>query len=476
MIRNFLDQNKKRRLTVFVVGDCMVDEYYSVSANRISPEFPIQVLRSDSGPPLAVPGGAANVAHQFKHFNVDCHLFGCLNDYAREVYARFPFQVHSVNGKTVPIKRRLYDGNHPLTRWDIEDTTYGIEMSQVTDEFVSLFQEQTKKTKPDFVIFADYNKGLFHQDVAAKLIQICRENHIRTIVDPKEEMGKWKGCTYFKPNAKEAKAMTVSGMLWSQILEIKQQTECEAVIVTQSGEGVHIYNGSGTEISDRNYQFIEGKERFEVQSVIGAGDCFSAFLAMGLCHFNNIENAVKLAYDAGCIYVQNRYNTPINRFDLIRYRDAVGAKVIDVKDLPDLTGKDVVVTNGCFDLLHAGHVELLNWAKAHGDVLIVAVNDDESVQRLKGEFRPINSIDKRLKLLSNLQCVDFVFPFKEDTPQEIYQQIADQIGQFRFLVKGGDYVADDVVGRDLATEVAIFPTVVGLSTTNILEKVKCTHS
>jgi D-beta-D-heptose 7-phosphate kinase/D-beta-D-heptose 1-phosphate adenosyltransferase len=202
------------------------------------------------------------------------------------------------------------------------------------------------------------------------------------------------------------------------------------------------------------------QKKIEAISVIGAGDCFVAFLALALgCGFDIAESA-EIAFEAGAVYVQRKYNKPVSPSDLIS-----SSKKVDVSLLRKMDCK-LVFTNGCFDILHVGHLELLRKAKTFGDKLVVAVNSDESIQRLKGDGRPINCLEDRMEMLASLEFVDFVVSFEEDTPYNLIQEIMPEV-----LVKGKDWNGN-VVGSDLVKQVEIVEMIPGRSTTKIIEKVK----
>lgn len=455
MIEKFLTCNKEKRLKIGILGDAVVDEYFAVKVSRISPEFPIQVLHSTKDQPeKALPGGAANVAYQTKHFNVDCQLFCLCTQYSESIFQKAGLQTNCEYVNSVPIKRRFYDGNYALTRWDVEDSTYHI--PEAARE--RLFEKFCKflETGPDIVILSDYNKGLFTPDFCHRVVKKCKKYNVKTIVDPKKgPVEKWRGCTYFKPNNKEAADLTGYFDWRDQANYLSTHLGCENVLITHGGEGVR-------GIARGLQFFYDVNLNLEAQSVIGAGDCFSASLAMALSYGFSPQEAVRLAFAAGAVYVKAKYNQPITPYDLCKHFDPIRAKYLE----PQLFGK-VVFTNGCLDVLHFAHIKLLEYAKAQGDCLVVGINSDESVRRLKGNTRPINPLIHRMHMLASLQMVDFVIPFEEDDPY----QLIKRLGKVDVLVKGGDYTADKIIGADLVKEVKISPFVDGLSTTNLIKKI-----
>lgn len=465
-IKEFFNRCQETKPRIAVIGDCMIDEYYRVDANRVSPEHPIPVLFSDTcEPTISVPGGAANVCCQFKHFPFDVNYYGFLDKKASEVCTKEGIKKrgwHLEGGHYVPRKKRFYQDQFPLCRWDVEQENYGIKnISKLTlwQKTVSeLFrQDMEKHGHPSVIIFSDYGKGLFENEAFNISSYTQDSDEIITIVDPKKgPIDKWKGCGVFKPNAKEA--CSLSGLKdWKEQCKFFQsQLGCQAIVITQGGDGVV---GS---VMGRLFEYRPTRKIYP-DSVIGAGDCFIAFLAMALSHSMDIKDAVEIAYEAGAVYVQRKYNEPVSQHELLARVDPEAAKL---RMPPTDRNYKLVFTNGCFDIMHEGHLSILRRAKEHGDKLIVAVNSDESIKRLKGNSRPIIPLKERMKLLAGLQCVDFVVSFDEDTPYELIKEINPDI-----LVKGQDWEGK-IVGSDIVKETIALPLIDGLSTSSIIEKIR----
>jgi len=451
-LQSFLQKNRQRRLDIHVLGDAMVDEYYEVKVNRISPEFPMPIMLSSEDKPIKRPGGAANVAYQFKHFNASVSLFCFPDEKAEKV-----FKEHKVDRwgslvdvrTTLPVKRRFLDDGIQITRHDIESPLCGVSEDIIDFYTESLCQEISKrKMNPDVVILSDYNKGFFHGDEGSILGQY--HNSI-TIVDPKKgPLRKWRGCSIFKPNAKEAFDLSGKTKWKEQAKYFQNELECESVVITDGGRkvsGVH---------KDKFFCFTPDKQ-VEVESVIGAGDTFCVFLAMAVGHGFSVPEASEIAWNAGAVYVQNKMNRPIVPAEIS------ANNIVCPEDLASRDFK-LVFTNGCFDLLHEGHLQTLRFAREKGDKLVVALNSDESIKRLKGDDRPIKPLDQRMAVVAALEMVDFVVSFEEDTPLEVIKKIKPDV-----LVKGDGYCIDNVVGADVVSEVFIAPSVEGLSTTGFLK-------
>jgi D-beta-D-heptose 7-phosphate kinase/D-beta-D-heptose 1-phosphate adenosyltransferase len=445
-----LKSQKKPR--VLVVGDCMLDEYYQVTVSRISPESPnVAVMVSGDGHAEAVrPGGAGNVCCQFRPFGVRCDFLGFVDGDASAYLSQAG--VHSSDSLGVlhvPRKKRFFHGQTQVgNRWDVELPNYGL-----TPDALKAMQRKLWETlvtiRDDYDVFilSDYDKGVFANTsmtahLAGKL----------TIVDPKKgPLNKWKGATVIKPNTQEAVALTGKTHWHCQCRGIAEETSCRAVVITNGSSGVYVND------RDSLTQYVP-TSKLVANSVIGAGDSFAATLAVAMALGMGAREASEVAYHAGAIYVQGQHNSPVTMTQL-----ASQSKYALPDELAKVGGR-LVFTNGCFDILHAGHVETLRASRAMGDSLVVAVNSDEGIRRLKGPTRPVNGLADRMKLLAALECVDYVVSFDEDTPLELIKKIRPAV-----VAKGGDYKPEEVVGYGLA-EIFIAPLVNDRSTTGLIKK------
>jgi D-beta-D-heptose 7-phosphate kinase/D-beta-D-heptose 1-phosphate adenosyltransferase len=459
-VMDLLEADREEKpLKVAIIGDSVIDEYFYVTANRVSPEFPIPVMRSDTArPTMTLPGAAGNVASQFRPWNVDTRLYTLLDKKLQGVlgksgsnFSRSAFM--NTDGR-VPVKKRLYQGNFPLCRWDVEQYNYGLNDVDIKDARERLYESYMGGPKPDVAVFSDYNKGLFSPD-----INWVGGHKCATIVDPKSgPLEKWTGCDVFKPNAKEARDL--SGYTdWKKQADFFQRNlGCKAVVITEGGTGVcGIYKG-------KHFEY-RPDDVCPAESVIGAGDCFLAFLAMTVLRMN-FQDAVRVAWQAGAVYVGRKHNRPVQPQELLRYVNPTMAKYVTADFLRD-RDFPITLTNGCFDLLHSGHIALLRYCKSVGHKVVVAVNSDESVAGIKGPGRPVVPVIQRMEALANLEVVDYVTMFTEPTPKALIDMVLPEV-----LVKGGDYKPEEVVGADSAEEVKIFPLASGLSTTSLIEKIK----
>ncbi len=455
----FLQKNLEKRLRIAIIGDCMLDEYYQVKIERISPEGPFPIALSQSVIPHMVrPGGAGNVAYQFKNFNADVYLFGFLDKDAEKVYKEAGIDTRNCTRiDAIPRKRRFYDGETQYHfRWDIEDT-------KADPAALKSFQKETVKKikalgKIDAIICSDYAKGVF---TSTSFLGSLRGTPI--IVDPKKDWKKWKNiATIFKPNSEETRRFVPQngtekeGAYFKRACkEMQKELRTKGVIVTRGGNAV-----VGIEKT-----FFEYKPTQKVSpaSIIGAGDCFMALTALCIGHEFSLRKSAEVAYEGTSLSVQKKMNDPLSPVEMQK-----ASKFIVHKETLRNRKYKLVFTNGCFDILHVGHLELLNFARSKGDKLIVAVNSDASVRRLPGKSgRPIVALEERMQILAGLECVDYVISFDENTPIELIRELHPDV-----LVKGGDYTRSTVVGEKLVKDVVICPFIEGRSTTKIIEKIK----
>jgi D-beta-D-heptose 7-phosphate kinase/D-beta-D-heptose 1-phosphate adenosyltransferase len=456
-IKKFLKLIEAKRLKVAVVGDAFVDQYFKVDEIKMSPEFPIPVLKRETEyASYYMPGGAGNLALQFKHFPVDVNLLTMLDSDATICYKSFGFKVDNCidfRGR-VPRKKRYYHNGFPVIRIDVEEKDHGLE-KRIADKARNEICYKAGSLEEEIVLFSDYDKGVFDG-------RPLSEYKIKgmTIVDPKKgPLEKWYGCTIIKPNAKEAEELTGEDKWQKQCDVIMDKTNCAMVVITHNKFGVVGKCGG-------NY-FEYRPKTGPVHCVIGAGDCYLAFLAMAIGVGMEFIEAAELACDVSSIYVQSRstsygqgyHSDPIQKCHLVPVKDKFA--------YPLKNNGVMVFANGCFDLLHAGHIDLLTKAKALGDVLVVGVNSDESIRKIKGVNRPIIPLQQRMQMLAALEAVDHVIPFEDEIPLDLIRELTPNI-----LVKGVDWVHKEIIGADLVDEVVIIPFSVDVSTSKIEQKIQ----
>lgn len=450
----FLDKVKKTDLDIAIIGDAMVDEYRQVDIKGISPEFPIPVMRAH-GESRLLPGGAANVAYQFAGFGKKAPLYAFVDSEASTVLGQCGVDLnpsHEIPTR-IPRKQRFYCGDFPLTRLDMEQDGYGLVPEVLCQTANVLFRSLL-----DYrcVIFSDYDKGVLRYATP----ELIRRFPI-SIVDPKNgNLERWRGCTVFKPN--EAEALRLSGK--KCVVEAGKYLSSflgSSVVITQAGKGVMV--------------FCEGRDPVVVappsrlgrpESVIGAGDCFVAFLAMSLCCGFDLLESVEIAFRAGTIYVRSKHNEPLSPRRFLADVDPLASKVIAEEDIPRIFSQRdyrLVFTNGCYDMLHRGHVHGFQHVQSKGR-LIVAVNDDESVRGLK-PGRPVQSLEERLEMVASCQFVDFVIPFSDPTPERLIRLIMPDA-----VAKGEEYAESEIVGFGIAPEIIRIPMLKGFSTSSLLDR------
>lgn len=464
IFEKLIKKNIERKIKVICIGDSVLDIYKHGDMQKISQEFPIPILYSLNKNEFLFAGGCSNVANQFSLFESEVFLITFLDNKLKEVILNCRIKSGysvNLNHGFVPQKIRYYSNNYPVFRHDIESPFYGEKSLEVLKKLaMKNFDKVVLKQNIDVVILSDYNKGFWDYDLAQHVIKRCKELNIITIVDPKlAPLDKWEYCNIFKLNSKEAFSLTGGKTCPMEQVDILQKKiGCDAIIVTNSGFGFY---GKSNEY----FEYKQENLSKEVNSTIGAGDFYNSALALFLSHNIGLFDACVMAFKGGLEYVKKRYNEPIGLYEIYKQFDSIRCKIIDIDKLikfKDKGEEKFTFSNGCFDGgLTLGHIECLKYAKSLGHKLVVGINSDNSVKRLKGKTRPIFKLDERMKIVAALECVDFVVSFEEDTPLEVIKKIKPE-----FVVKGGDdYRAEDVVGFGLA-EVVICPTYNCLSTTD----------
>lgn len=480
--------------TVFVVGDLLLDCYIQGSVSRLSPEAPVPVVLE--GERRYVLGGAANVAANISSLGARAVLCGRLgrdSDGAqfREICHAQGIETHSLfESETLPTirKTRILAGYQQLVRIDREKVA-PLTVSE-EQKVVLQFERFLTQSGHKALVLSDYGKGVLSHQLCRKLIDIARSQKIPVVTDPKSnDLSRYQGSTLIKPNLKEGRELL---RVWESGLSLHHFDEevdaiCEtvgrlaaadAVVLSLSEHGVAL-----KESKSKNTKRIASRA-LQVADVSGAGDTMVAFLAMAVAVGASFFSATEIA-NAGAALVCAKLGTAtLTMSELLQsltsFASTAGRpspKIMSAESLPALAqtlhrnGRRIVFTNGCFDLLHMGHVDLLERARALGDVLVVGLNTDESIRRLKGSQRPVQTFESRARVLAGLAAVDFVVGFADDTPIDLIQLLAPQI-----LVKGGDYSVESVVGAEFVMSrggrVEILPLIAGHSTTGLVEKAR----
>ena len=460
---------------VLVIGDVMLDRYWHGGTSRISPEAPVPVVKVDQIEDR--PGGAGNVALNIAALGAGASLVSVVgNDEAgvslssrlESVGIHTDFQI-SVDKPTIT-KLRVISRHQQLLRMDFEQS---FSESDSAD-----FVEKAEKLLPNMgaVILSDYAKGTLQN--TQQLIQIARKNNVPVLVDPKgTDFERYRGATLLTPNLNEFEEIVGHCEHESELVEkgteLMLSLDLSALLVTRGEHGMTLLRPNQPEFH------LPARAR-EVFDVTGAGDTVISVLASSLAAGAELPEAVALANLAAGIVVGKLGTATISGPELRRaIQTEQGSErgvmteeqlVIALEDAR-IHGEKIVFTNGCFDIIHAGHVGYLEDARGLGDRLVVAINSDASVKRLKGEERPINPVDRRMAVLSGLESVDWVLSFEDDTPERLLQLLQPDI-----VAKGGDYSAEQVVGWEIVKayggEVKVLSFFDDCSTTAIVEKIK----
>ena len=464
---------------IICVGDLMLDRYVYGSVGRVSPEAPVPVLRKSHS--TEVPGGAGNVARNLSALGVHTIMIGCIGDddagthltELLEVDPLISCQLVRTGSTPTVIKTRFIAGTQQLLRVDTEDDRP--DLADASSEIGKLVTDAARTAA--LIIVSDYAKGAVNPIVFGACINAARDNGIPVLVDPKsKDFSIYTGADLIKPNASELAAASGLPTASDSDVETALGTLADSLpgtrlVVTRAGKGMSWYEGTKT-------FHMKGEAR-QVFDVSGAGDTSMAALAAAIAAGAELKDAVALAIAASGIVVGKVGTATVSVAELQRALSAgeapQSAGLLPRTDAAELatrwraSGLRVGFTNGCFDILHPGHLRVLRQARAQCDRLIVAINTDASVKRLKGESRPVNPEQDRAELLSGIAGVDAVTSFDEDTPAELIEALKPDV-----LVKGGDYKADEIVGADTVRarggEVVIVPLLEGRSTTNIIER------
>ena len=466
-----------KKPTILVIGDLMIDHYLWGSCDRISPEAPVQIV--DVKKESLVLGGAGNVINNLRAMNSNVDVISVIgkDDVANELKTLLnQIEVSSEmliveNSRKTSKKSRLIASQQQVLRYDVESVE---DISQNSEkEIIEKLSINIKKY--DSIILSDYGKGVLTTNLTKTIIKIANENKIKVLVDPKgKDYSKYRGAYTLTPNKKEAIEATNieikdNSSLELAIKQIKQSCDLEVALITLGENGIALFD------YDLKIQPTVAKE---VYDVTGAGDTVIASIAFALANNLNIQEAVNFANLAAGVVVSKLGSATVTLDEIYEYESSLhksnsSSHIKTFAEIEKLAkdfhkkNKKIVFTNGCFDILHVGHVKYLEIAKSYGDILIVGVNSNDSVQKLKGINRPINTQEDRAYILASLESVDYVVIFEEETPYELIKLI-----QPHTLVKGGDYEGKDVVGQDIVNELKLVQFVDGKSTTKIIQRIQ----
>ena len=468
---------KRKTPSLLVVGDLMIDHYLWGSCERISPEAPVQVVKI--GSETTVLGGAGNVINNLyslgAHVDIlsvigECSASSELINLLKDIDIDTQYLVVEKNRITSK-KSRIIAAQQQVVRYDRESS------NQISNDSQKTIFKFFKKiiNNYDVILLSDYGKGVLTFELTQSIIKLANKLEKKVLIDPKGlNYSKYKGAYLLTPNKKEASEATqisIDGIesLTETITTIKKQCDLTISIITLSEEGVAIFD---------NKLRIHPTKAIEVFDVTGAGDTILASLGFALASNKKIDEAIKFANLASGVVVGKIGSATASLDEIIDYENSLNKSSSDeyIKTWAEIShlvnklkkkDKRIIFTNGCFDILHLGHIKYLEKSKDFGDILIIGLNSDDSVRRLKGNNRPINSQIDRAYILASLEVVDYVVIFEQDTPYDLIKLIKPDL-----LVKGGDYEGKEVVGQDIVKELKLINFIDDKSTSKIIKRIQ----
>jgi len=475
-----IDKIRKHTPHIAVIGDLMIDHYIWGEAHRISPEAPVQVVSTSKETMLL--GGAGNVINNLHSLDTKVSIFSVVGEdkNAQELKDLLlktnPNKVCLVEekGRDTTKKSRIIASNQQMIRYDRESTSNILLASQ----FKLLESLKKEFFYYDVILLSDYGKGLLTPTLTQDIINLAKEFNKPILIDPKGvDYSKYKGATLLTPNKKEASLATKieikdTSSLKEAGFKLKKELELDSMIITLSEDGIGVF--------EKDLTIIPTVAK-EVYDVTGAGDTVLASLGVAIASGCTLKEASSFANKAGAVVVAKVGSATVTLNEIEEYEHSLnkGQAQSKIKDFTQISRiakrlkeqkRKIIFTNGCFDILHRGHASYLEQAKGLGDILILGLNSDESIKRLKGESRPINTLEDRAFVIGALESIDYVVPFTQDTPYELIKLIMPDI-----VVKGADYKDKEVIGSDIAKEVVLIAFVEGQSTSNIIKKIEDTQ-
>ena len=460
---------------LLIVGDIMLDRYWYGPTSRISPEAPVPVVRVDESEDR--PGGAANVALNIASLGAHVCLSGlvCRDDNAERLasalsQAGITTHFHVSDDVPTITKLRVMSRNQQLIRLDFESPASAVDATPLAERVTEALPDA------DLMILSDYGKGSLNN--IEQLIALGRQHGKRVLIDPKgNDYSRYKGASIITPNLSEFEAVvgpcTDDDDMITKGERLRKELGLEALLITLSERGMMLIRANEAPLHLPTHAQ-------SVYDVTGAGDTVIGVLGLVLAAGQPLPTAMWLANLAAGVVVAKAGTATLTVAELHEAIQDAGQSsssdssldaVIRQVRAAQARGERVVMTNGCFDILHSGHVGYLEEARQQGDRLIVAVNDDASVARLKGPTRPVNTVDRRMRVLGALASVDWVIPFSEDTPQTLIETILPDV-----LVKGGDYNVEEIAGHEAVLanggEVKVLGFEEGVSTSALINAIQ----
>ena len=463
---------------ILVIGDLMIDHYLWGTSQRISPEAPVPVVKINQE--TSVLGGAGNVINNLNALGAKIDVISVIGDCnasSELILLLNKLCIDTTNiikesGRILSKKSRLISSQLQVARYDQESTD---EISTLSQKSLISIMADKIGSNYDCILLSDYGKGILTEALTQKIIKLAKKNSIKVLVDPKgHNYSKYKGAFLLTPNKKEASDATKIEIiddesLLKAISLLKNKYKLDFSLITLSENGIAIYD-------DELRKYASSSK--EVFDVTGAGDTVLASLGFAISCGLNIDEAVKFSNLAAGVVVGKigsatatvneiiKYDSKLNKSSSNKYIKNLSEIITISKDLR-LSNQKIIFTNGCFDLLHVGHIKYLEQAKRFGDILIIGLNSDRSVKKLKGPGRPINSQDDRALLLAALESVDYVVIFNDETPYNLINSIKPHT-----LVKGGDYEDKKVAGQEIVDELKIVKFIKGRSTTKTIQTIQ----
>jgi len=461
------------RKKIAVIGDFMLDHYFYGEAKRLSPEAPVPVVLVKEEKYLL--GGAGNVVRNIRGFGAEIYAFGIIGEDQEgskiiDLLINEGVSVDNIfqsNSHTTTLKSRIVVDGHQIVRVDKEkliESSLNLQ-KLVIDNLISIIHEV------DVLVLSDYGKGMLNDNLLREIIDLCNSKGVKVLVDPKgKDFTKYQGAYLVTPNKLEAILATGVEIfdkmtIKTALTRLKDILQNESQIITLGSEGIAM-------LRDEEFSVFPALSK-DVIDVTGAGDTVIASLAFQLALGKNLEESIIFSNKAASIVVQKKGSAVVTleEIEKLSIKDSFMKVFKNIDDFEEIYNeiridRKVVFTNGCFDILHSGHVKYLKEAKLNGDLLIIGLNSDSSVRSIKGPKRPVNDQVDRAIILSALEFVDYIVIFNEETPINLLKKLKPDI-----LVKGSDYNIQNVIGREFATKTILIPFVDGKSTSEIIKKI-----
>lgn len=468
--------NIKSNPNILVVGDLMVDQYLWGTSDRISPEAPVQIVDIDKE--TSVLGGAGNVINNLHALGAKVDIMSVIGNcpsskLLKRLLARIKIDSKFLvieNNRILSKKSRIISGKQQVARFDCESS------DEISAESQKILLKNFKKNVKhyDVLVLSDYNKGVLTKKISQSLISIANKLNKKVLVDPKgHDLSKYKGAYLITPNKIEASNLSNISInddlsLKAAIKYIKKHANLNVSIITLGHKGIAVFDKKLT---------LHPTLAKEVFDVTGAGDTLLASISFALACNSSIHEAVEFANIAAGLVIGKLGSATVTLDEIYSYKLSITDKpykkqitreseLVALIKIIKSKKKKIVFTNGCFDIIHSGHIKYLEQAKTFGDVLIVGLNSDSSIKELKGDKRPIISQFDRADVIGALNVVDFIYIFEDKTPEKLIKLIQPDI-----LVKGSDYKGKVIAGSNYASKVMFADFIEGKSSTQIIEKI-----